>query len=103
MNLSNAYALTFNYDSTLTQISQSNNYVTYGIPQFLDSSPALLILTGWNSINFFAEWVAYPQIPIQIGANFAASRTLSNVYVNTYVVMVGSTLYECTIWLGGPR
>lgn len=101
--LSDAYALTFNYDSTLTQTANDNESATYSIPLFLDSNPTLIIVTGWNSTNFFTEWTAYPQIPLQTGANFASSTTLSNVFAFTYITTINSALYKCTIWLGGPK
>ncbi|NWG10671.1 hypothetical protein HXY33_02805 [Candidatus Bathyarchaeota archaeon] len=103
INLSKTYALTCNYNAILTQTSSNNQSAEYAIPHFLDSSPTLLVATGWNSTAFFAEWVAYPQIPVQIGADFTNLTTLSNIFTNTYVVAVNSALYECTIWLGGPR
>jgi len=52
---------------------------------------------------FFEEWSAYPQVPLQTGADFAGSPTLSNVFSFTYLVTINSALYECTVWLGGPR
>jgi hypothetical protein len=60
-----------------------------------------MVITGLNSTSFFAEWVAYPQIPLEIGANFANSNSLSNVFAYTYIVTVDSALYECRVWLGG--
>ncbi|MDH5481259.1 MAG: hypothetical protein OEY22_00050 [Candidatus Bathyarchaeota archaeon] len=101
--LSNAYALTFDYSLTLTQTSISNDSATYDVANFLDFSPTLLIVTGWNSTNFFTEWTAYPQIPLETGADFADSMTLSDVYAYSYIVTINSVLYKCTIWLGGPR
>jgi hypothetical protein len=101
--LSNAFALTFNYNSTLTQTANSNDSATYSTPRFLEASPTLLVVTGKNSTDFFAEWTAYPQIPVQIGANFAGSTTLSNVFAYTYIITINSALYECTVWLGGPK
>jgi len=103
INLSRAYALTFNYSSTLTQTSISNQSATYSVPHFLDADPTLTIVTGWNSTVFFAEWTAYPQIPLQTGADFADSVTLSNVFTYTYTITINSALYECTVRLGGPR
>jgi hypothetical protein len=103
MNLSDAYTLSFNYSSTLTQYANSSQSATYNIPHFLDSSPTLIVVTGWNSTSFFTEWTAYPQIPLQTGANFSSSTTLSNVFAYTYLITIDSALYECTIWLGGPR
>jgi hypothetical protein len=101
--LSSAYALTFNYNSTLTLTAANDESATYDIPLFLDSSPTLIIVTGWNSTNFFAEWTAYPEVPLQTGANFAGSTTLSNVYAFAYIISINSALYKCTIWLGGPK
>jgi len=102
-NLSDAYALSFNYSSILTQTENSSQSATYNIPHFLDQSPTLIVVTGWNSTSFFTEWTAYPQIPLQTGTNFASSATLSNVLAYTHLVTIDSALYKCTIWLGGPR
>jgi len=102
INLSKVYALTVDYYSILEQTASSNQSATYNIPHFLDSSPTLLVATGWNSTVFFTEWTTYPQIPLQIGANFGTS-TLSNVFAYTYVSSINSALYECTVWLGGPK
>jgi hypothetical protein len=103
VNLSRAYALTANYYSNLTQTASSNQSATYSIPHFLDPSPTLIVMTGWNSTAFFTEWTTYPQLPLQTGANFADSTALSNVFTNTYTVTINSALYECTVWLGGPK
>lgn len=102
-NMSDAYALSFNYSSTLTQNANNSQSATYSIPHFLDPSPTLIVVTGWNSTYFFTEWTAYPQIPLQIGANFASSTALSDVFAYTYLVTIDSALYKCTVWLGGPK
>ena len=101
ITLLDAYALTFGYYSTLTQTASSNQSVEYDIPNFVDASPIVLVITGFNSTSFFVEWVAYPQIPLEIGADFTDSMTLSNVFAYRYVVTVNSALYECMVWLGG--
>ena len=103
IDLSDAYALSFNYSSTLAQTENNSQSATYNIPRFLDPSPTLIVVTGWNSTSFFTEWTAYPQIPLQTGTNFASSATLSNVFAYTYIVTIDVALYKCTIWLGGPR
>jgi hypothetical protein len=102
INLSRVYALTINYYSILEQASIGNQSVTYNIPNFLDSSLTLLVATGWNSTVFFTEWTAYPQIPLKIGANFGTS-VLSDIFAYNYIVTIKSALYECTVWLGGPK
>ena len=101
--LQDAYALTFNYNSSLTQTGNNNQSATYNIPRFRDSSPIIIVVTGQNSTDFFIEWTAYPQIPFRIGADFSNSQTLSNVFSYTYTVSIDSALYQCNIWLGGPN
>jgi hypothetical protein len=102
-NVSEAYALTFNYNSTLTQTANGSQSVAYDISRFLDSSPTIIVVTGWNLTTFFAEWTAYPQIPVAVGPNLADALTLSNVMVYTYTVTIDSAIYECTISLGGLK
>jgi hypothetical protein len=103
INLSRVYALTINYYSILEQTASSNQSATYNIPNFLDPSPTIIVATGWNSTVFFTEWTAYPQIPLQIGANFAGTSGLSNVFAYTYIITMNSAFYECTVWLGGLK
>jgi len=102
-NLSEAYAVTFDYSASLEQVSRSNDSAVYQIPRFLDPSPVVIVLTGRNSTVFFAEWVAYPQVPTRFGADFTNSASLSSIYAFTYMVKVGSVIYRCTVRLGGPR
>lgn len=102
-SLSTAYALTFNYSSTLTQTASNNQSATFSIPRTVEASPMMLIVTGWNSTSFFTEWTTYPQIPLQMGVDFAVSTALSNVFAYQYSVTINSAIYECTIWLGGPK
>jgi hypothetical protein len=101
--LSSAYALTYDYNSPLTQTASNNQSATYDIPHFLDSGPQILVVAGRNSTAFFTEWTTYPQVPLQIGANFATSTALSNIFAYTYIVTIDSALYECTFWFGGPE
>lgn len=100
--LSEVYALSFHYNSTLTQVSVNGQNATYYVPHFLDPSPTLIIATGRNATSFFTEWTAYPQIPLEVGANFAAT-SLSNVFTHVYTVTINLVNYECTTWIGGPR
>ncbi|MEM2971463.1 MAG: hypothetical protein QW270_03470 [Candidatus Bathyarchaeia archaeon] len=97
--LADAYALTFNYHSNLTQIGDGK----YAIPSFADSSLTLMVVTGWNATDFFAEWTVYPQVPLQTGADFTSSPALSKVLAYNYIVTINSTLYQCTVWIGGLK
>ncbi len=103
ITLSEVYALTFNYSSTLEQKTSQNQSATFNIPRFLDSSPIVLVATGWNSTQFFIEWTVYPQIPIGIGISPTESMSLADVYAYAYIVTINSALYRCTVWLGGPK
>lgn len=103
VNLSEAYALTFSRYAILTQTSSGNQSATYAIQQFVDASPIILVVSGWNASTFFIDWAAYPQLPLEFGVNFQNTGALSNVFAYTYVAAVNSALYECTVWLGGPK
>lgn len=52
ITLLDAYALTFNYHSILTQTANTSQSVDYCIPQFLDASPIVMVITGLNSASF---------------------------------------------------
>jgi len=103
INLSKVYALTFNYHQTLEQKASQNGLVTFGIPKFLDASPTVLVVAGWNSTQFFIEWTVYPQLPVEMGISPTESMNLSDFYAYTYLVTVNSAVYKCIIWLGGPK
>jgi len=93
--LLNAYALTYNYNFSLTL---NPNTATYDIPKLLDSSPIVLVVTGINSTDFFTEWTTYPQVPLEMGANFQYSE--NNVF--TYIVKINGVLYKFEAKCGGP-
>jgi hypothetical protein len=101
--LADAYALTFSYNSTLLLTSNTTMSATYAIPHFLDASTTVLVVTGSNSTTFFTEWTTYPQVPAENGADLANSNTLSSIFSFTYLVTIDSAIYECTIWIGGPK
>jgi len=88
----NSYAFSYGYQSNLTLASEN----TYSIPASLDKSPTVLVLRGVNGSSHFAEWVSYPQIPLQFGADFSGSE--ENVF--TYPVMIKENLYMLTVRFG---
>jgi hypothetical protein len=94
VSLENAYELSYGYESTLTSTSNE----TYTIPNFLDSSPKVLAVTGWNGSSFFIEWTTYPQVPLEMGANFEDAECLSF----NYVVTIDRVLYRLKVQCGGP-
>jgi hypothetical protein len=91
--LENAYAFSYEYQSNLTNSSDS----TYTIPLFLDKSPIVLVVTGVNASTFFTEWTVYPQIPLNAGADFSNSEC----HTFSYVVGIRGALYNLKFHFGG--
>jgi hypothetical protein len=91
--LSRSVALSYSYASNLTSASDAS----YVIPAFLDKSPIVLVTTGTNGTETFAEWTSYPQLPKDVGADFSNSE--QNLFV--YTVTVKGALYKLTLCFGG--
>jgi len=103
LNVSLAYAtadilkaqiFTFNYNFSLTEKAQGVQTVEYFIPWLLDSSPMVMVLTGHNGSTSFAEWVSYPQVPLQVGVDFSETITGSKVVSLSHIVTINFVLYE---------
>ena len=94
VSLETGCEFSYGYQSNLTSTSN----VTYAIPEILDSSPKVLVVTGWNSSTFFMEWVAYPQVPLEIGADFANAECFSF----NYMVTIDRVFYRLNVRCGGP-
>jgi hypothetical protein len=92
VTLEHGYAFSYAYQSNLTSTSAT----TYAIPEFMDKSPTVLVISGLNGTTSFIESTAYPDIPLDFGANFENSER--NVFV--YTVLVKGTLYKLTLSLG---
>ena len=97
MNFPNAtvdecYAFSYAYQSQPTLISSG----IYAIPEFVDKSPIVLVATGFNEGTYFAEWTAYPTVPLSFGSDFA--NTEQNTFV--YTVIIKDALYKLTVTLG---
>ncbi len=97
-----AQVFTFNYNFSLTEKAQGNQTVEYNIPRLLDSSPMILVLTGLNGSSSFAEWVSYPQLPLQIGSDFSQSIAGAKIVSQTTIVTINFALYEVVTKWGGP-
>lgn len=89
---------TYNYCFNLTKVVEEERNMQYSIPRVLDCSPMILVVYGLNGTTSFAEWVAYPQVPLVFGANFEDS---SSVSLFSYVVTVNSVFYLATVECGG--
>jgi len=92
-----AYALSYSYWANLTMLSKVAQTEEYSFPRFLDQSITILVLTGLNGTESFAQWVAYPQVPLDIGVNFGSSTSEGNVASFTYFVTIGSAIYKLQI------
>ncbi len=93
----NAYVFTSNYCFNLSQTVTGNLTAEYSIPNLLEISPMVLVFNGNNASTSFAEWTAYPQLPLEIGADLTDSTVRSKTVALTYIVSVGSVLYEAVI------
>ena len=94
VSLETAYEFSYGYESNLTSISNE----TYVIPEILDSSPKVLAVTGWNGSAFFMEWSTYPQVPLEIGADFENTECFSF----SYMVTIDKVSYRLNVRCGGP-
>jgi len=94
VSLETAYQFSYGYDSTLASTSNA----TYAIPDFLDSSPKVLAVTGWNGSAFFIEYVVYPQVPLELGADFENNECFSF----NYMVTIDQVFYRLNVQCGGP-
>ena len=97
VEVSNAYIFTYSCNSSLFPTIVGNQSIEYGVPHFLEASPMLLVLNGNNASASFAEWTAYPQLPLEIGADFSDLTSKLKAVAVTYVVSVNSVLYEVVI------
>ncbi len=90
--IENGYVFSYNYQSNLTSTSSN----TYAIPKILDESPLVILVQGVNGTTQFAEWTSYPQLPLDVGADFRNSE--ENLFA--YPVTVNGVLYKLTLCFG---
>jgi len=98
-----AQAFTFSYNFSLTEKAQGVQTAEYSIPRLLDTSPMIIVLAGVNGSASFAEWVAYPEIPVQVGADFSESTAGPRIVVHSQIVTINSALYEVVTKWGGLK
>jgi len=96
-----AQIFTFNYNFSLIEKTHEVQSVEYLVPNLLDSSPMIMVLTGHNGSDSFAEWVSYPHLPFQIGASFNNSIAGTKIVSRSHIVTINAALYEViTKWAG---
>lgn len=74
----------------------------YDIPRLLEGSPMILTLTGVNGSVRWAEWVAYPQVPLEMGADMSDDYVVSDVNLASYLVDINGGLYRFKIKFRSP-
>jgi hypothetical protein len=92
VTIEHAYAFSYAYPSNLTATSAT----TYAIPELVDKSPTVLVISGLNDTTPFIEWTAYPEVPLDFGSDFENSE--QNVFV--YTVLIKGALYKLTLSFG---
>ncbi len=92
-------AAVFSLDYSFNLMAEGANY---SIPQLLDGSPMILTLTGVNASSYWAEWVAYPQVPLQTGADMSDDYVVSDVALASFVVEIKGALYRFDIKFRSP-
>jgi hypothetical protein len=92
---------TYNYNFSLIEKSRNAQTSEYDIPRLLDASPMLLVITGLNETSSFAEWVSYPEVPLEIVADFDQSDNEAKTVSLCHIVTINSALYEIVTKWGG--
>jgi len=92
VTIEHCYAFSYAYQSNLTSTSAT----TYAIPEFVDKSPTVLVISGANETTPFVEWTSYPDVPLDFGADFESLE--QNVF--GYTVLIKGTLYKLTLSFG---
>lgn len=98
-----AKVFTYNYWFNLSQSENVSMTQCFTIPEMLDAGPMILVGTGLdtNSSEYFAEWVSYPQIPLDFGLDFTGRYHLADAFSSRFLVTINSAVYECKLILGG--
>jgi hypothetical protein len=97
LEISEAYVFTHGYHFSLSLVVSGNRSLKYDVPSLSEVSPKILVLNGNNGSTSFSEWTAYPQLPLEIGADFSDLNAKSKAVALTYVVSIDSVLYEAVI------
>ena len=103
VNVSNAYVFSYSYNFDLFLRGSGNQTAEYSIPRLSDASPMIFVLIGNNASTSFAEWIAYPQLALEIGADFNDLTSRSEAVALIYIVSINSVLYEFVIIFGSVQ
>ena len=75
---------------------------SYVIPHLLDASPMVLVVTGVKDSSYWAESVAYPQVPLAIGADMSDDYAISAIASAPFLVDVKGALYRFEVRFRSP-
>ena len=97
-----AKVFTYNYWFNLSETESTSTIQYFIIPRILDESPMILVGTGvdTNLSQCFAEWVSYPQVPLDFGLDFTGEHHLADAFSSRFLVTINSAIYECKIIIG---
>jgi hypothetical protein len=84
-------AAVFSYAFSFNLSDSGSDYI---LPRLLDVGPMVVTLTGVNGTDRWAEWVAYPQVPFEIGADMEDDYVVSDVRIVEYLVEIEGSLYR---------
>ena len=88
------------YDYSFNLTSSGSEYL---IPSLQDGSPMILVLTGIDGVDYWSEYVAYPQVPLELGVTMDSDYVLSDVSTCTYLVEVSGNHYKIEIQFRSPE
>jgi len=92
-------AAVFSYAYSFNLTASGADYV---IPRLLDGGPMVVALTGVNGSDRWAEWVSYPQVPLEVGGDMDDDYVVSDVMLVEYIVEVEGCLYRCEMKFRSP-
>ncbi len=92
VTLTDCFLFAYGYNNSLNKIQEN----TYGIPRLLNSGTMVLVVRGFKDSTFFMEWTAYPQVPLEVGANLEQSEN----HVFDYIVSIEGFFYGLQVLFG---
>lgn len=93
LTIQNGHVFSYAYQQNLTRLQGTNQYI---IPNLIDTSPLVIVVTGNSNGTYFQEWTSYPQVPLTAGSSFEDSE--QNVL--SYTVTINGVLYKMDVCFG---
>ena len=89
----------FSYEYSFNLTASGSDYI---IPKLLAGGPLVVTLTGINGTDRWAEWVTYPQVPLDVGGDMDDDYVISDVRIVEYIVEIEGGLYRCRMMFRSP-